>query len=281
MRRFIFLTITLWMWAVTASAQVQQPNSITFTFTDEKYTDSKPVKLEAFEYIPKSPNGKVIIFLHGGTAAVTNMGVVKESIKFLNTAKYAVENGYIFIPFMRKGRGKSEGDFTEEIGSCGWGTTLRQIDEIEHQIAQVISQVKTRYGVNKVILMGHSRGGFMSAYYAAKYPDQVSAVVNLGGVINATCENKSGANASHIFLEDAAKKFKPQLWAYFENDSSFTKSENFNDPMYEWVQKKAVENGLIFQVFPSFPPRDGSDTATWYPRDWATTYFPKLNELTK
>jgi pimeloyl-ACP methyl ester carboxylesterase len=281
MQRLIAFSFFIWMLASASFAQVQQPNSISFTFVDDKYTESKPLKLEGFEYIPQKPNGKVIIFLHGGTASITNLSVVKESIKYLNTAKYAVDNGYTFVAFMRKGRGKSEGDFTEETGSCGWGTTMRQMDEIEHQVTQVIEQVNEKYGVKKIILMGHSRGGYMAAYYAAKYPDRVSAVVNLSGVFNATCENKNGGNASHIFLEDAAKKYKNQLWAYFENDSNFTKADNFNDPTYEWLSKKASENGITFQVFPSFPPRDGADTATWHPRDWATTYFPILNTMTK
>ncbi len=280
MRRSLGLIFGLWLLVGAAFAQIQQPNPITFTFTDEKYTDNKPIKLEGFEYVPKNPNGKVIVFLHGSVGGSTDQRIIKESIKFLNTSKYALDNGYTFVPFMRKGRGKSEGDFTEEIEKCGWGSTQRQIDEAERQVSQVLEQVRAKYGVQKVILMGHSRGGFMSAVYAGKHPEQVTAVVNLAGVWNAACEYKGGGNASHIMLEEAAKKFKNQLWAYFEYDTYFM-SDTFNDPNYEWLSKTAKENGLVFQVFPSVPPRDGHDTPTWFPKEWATTYFPKLNEMTK
>jgi pimeloyl-ACP methyl ester carboxylesterase len=280
MGRSISLAISLCLLVGAAFAQIQQPNSITFTFTDEKYTDNKPIKLEGFEYIPKTPNGKVIVFLHGSAGGTNDQRFIKESIKFLNTSKYALENGYTFVPFMRKGRGKSEGEFTEETEKCGWGNTLRQIDEAERQVSQVLEQVRAKYGVQKVVLMGHSRGGFMSAYYAAKHPEQVSAVVNLAGVWNAECEFKNGGMASRKLLEESAQKFKPQLWAYFEYDTYFM-SDKFNDQNYEWLGKTARDNGLIFQVFPSIPPRDGHDTPTWYPKEWATTYFPKLNEVTK
>ena len=81
MRRSISLGLSLWLLVGLAFAQIQQPNPITFTFTDEKYTDNKPIKLEGFEYIPSNPNGRVIVFLHGSAGGTSDQRYIKESIK--------------------------------------------------------------------------------------------------------------------------------------------------------------------------------------------------------
>jgi len=282
MRRYFSFALVAWLLAGTAFAQapIQQPNPISFTFTDEKYTDNKPIKLEASEYIPQAnSNGKVIIFSHGSMGGVTEERYVKESYKYLNISRHALNNGYTFIVYMRKGRGKSEGEFTEELGKCSWGETQRQVTEAELQLQQVVAQVKERYKVSKVILMGHSRGGYLSSFYAAKHPEDVQAVVNLAGVWNAACQFRDG-NATKIGLEESAKKFKPQFWAYFDYDTYFM-SDTFNDPKYEWLRKTANDNGLTFNVFSAGNRKDGHEAPTWIPYQWATEYFPKLNEATK
>ena len=115
---------------------------------------------------PQNPNGKVIVFSHGSVGLSTDERVIKAPIKFLNTAKFATEYGYTFVTFMRKGRGSSEGDFTEQLRDCSWGESNRQHKEAELQLEQVIRQVQERYGVKSVVLMGHSRGGLLSAHYA-------------------------------------------------------------------------------------------------------------------
>ena len=39
------------------------------------------------------------------------------------------------------------------------------------QLEQVIRQVTEKYRVSKVVLMGHSRGGFLSSIFAGRHPD--------------------------------------------------------------------------------------------------------------
>lgn len=274
MKKFLAI-VTLTFLSFSNFAQTE----FTFTVKDDKVTDGKSIKLQAFEYKPANSNGKVIIFSHGSVGGTTDQRAIKSPIKFLNTSKFALDNGYTFVTFMRKGRGASEGEFTEERGRCGWGETQRELNEAEVQLEQVIQQVKERYGVQKVILMGHSRGGFLSTTYAAKHPEQVQAVVNLAGVWNAACQGKDNY-AAKVGLEEAAKKFKPQLWAYFEYDSYFA-GDTFNDYNYEWFKKLTSENGITFKVFSAGNRKDGHEAPVWIPKEWATEYFPKLNELTK
>jgi pimeloyl-ACP methyl ester carboxylesterase len=270
--RLIFFVV----WTFIASTAIAQ-QSFLFNYSDPEWTDGKAINLEAFEYIPATPNGKVIIFSHGAILNV-DQNSIKSSIQFLRISKFAVDNGYKYVVFMRKGRGKSEGEFTEQNGKCSWSVTQRQIAEAESQLKQVVAQAKARYKVDKVILMGHSRGGFLSSRYAGNNPNDVSAVVSLAGAWNAACQSRDG-NSARIGLEESAKKFKNQLWGFFENDSFFGHGA-FDDYDYKWVKKITSENGLRMKVFTAGIRKDGHEAPIWDPKEWATEFFPLLNEST-
>lgn len=246
---------------------------ITFKFSDPSITDNQVLNLEGYEYLPKNWNGKVILMSHGSTGG--NYSAIKTSLKFVNISKIATDNGYVFVTYMRKGRGKSEGKFTEETSRCDYGSLSREVSEAEAQLRQVLQQVKDKHRVSKVILMGHSRGGFLSSVYASKNPDEVQAVVNLAGGWSTSCEGKNGGFGRQV-LEEAAKKFKPHFWAYFEKDSYFATGK-FGDWDYSWFKKMANENQVTFKVFSDAGREDGHQAPTWAPKEWADALFPLLN----
>ena len=264
----IFLSLAVLMFCPTAFAA-----EITFKFSDPSITDSQTLALEGHEYLPKQWNGKVILMSHGSTGG--NNSAIKTSIRFATIAKFATVNGYVFVTFMRKGRGKSEGKFTEETGRCDNGNLTREVREAEAQLKQVLQQVKDKHRVSKVILMGHSRGGFLSSVYASKNPDEVQAVVNLAGAWSAVCEGKNGGFGRRS-LEEAAKKFKPHFWAYFEKDSYFATGK-FGDWDYSWFKKMTDENQVTFKIFSDAGREDGHQAPTWAPKEWADALFPLLN----
>ena len=270
MRFRIFLVLVASLLCKTTSAA-----EITFKFSDPSITDNQTLTLEGHEYLPKQWNGKVILMSHGSTGG--NDSAIKTSIKFVTIAKIATDNGYVFVTYMRKGRGKSEGKFTEETSRCDYGSLTREVSEAEAQLRQVLQQVKDKHRVSKVILMGHSRGGFLSSVYASKNPDEVQAVVNLAGAWSAVCEGKNGAFGRRA-LEDAAKKFKPHFWAYFEKDSYFATGK-FGDWDYSWFKKMADENQITFKVFSDAGRKDGHEAPTWAPKEWAEVFFPLMQGL--
>ena len=250
---------------------------INLTFTHESLTGGKTLNLESHEYIPENWNGKVIVMSHGSTGGKDS--AIKTSLKFINISKFATDNGYIFVTYMRKGRGKSEGDFTEETGRCDYGNLSRETQEAEVQLDPVIDQVIRKYPIQKVILMGHSRGGFLSSIYAGKNQSKVMAVVNLAGGWSTTCEGKNGGFGRQG-LSTSARAFHPQYWAYFQNDSYFA-SGKFNDSDYAWFSQTAAENGVTFKVFSDGGRADGHQAPIWVPTEWATDFFPLLNKISK
>lgn len=270
-RVWLAVTLTVLFHSKLVSAQT----SIAFNFVDDQLTKGVPIKLEAFEYRPSNWNGKVILMSHGSTGGKAD--AIKASTKFLNISREAMAHGYIFVPYMRKGRGNSEGVFTEETGRCDKGNLTKEKKEAEDQLTQVIEQTRSRYGVSKVILMGHSRGGYLSATYAAKYPDSVIAVVNLAGAWSAICETKNGG-LGRLELEESARNFKPQFWAYFDQDTYFG-PDRFNDPDYRWLSETAERHAVRFVRFGNEGMADGHATPTFKPAAWARSFFPQINQL--
>lgn len=261
--------------SLSAFAQVKlEAVPINFKFTEKGFIGEKTYKLEAFEYTPATLNSKVIVMSHGSTGGKPD--AIKASIQYRAIATEATRNGYVFVVYMRKGRGNSEGDFTEESGKCDFGSLRREQAEAEAQLTQVIEQVKAKHSVQKVVLMGHSRGGYLSATYAAKRPESVQAVVNLAGVWSAACEGKNGGQ-SRRDLEESAVKFAPQFWAYFEGDTYFM-GDKFNDPEYQWFSK-TVASHVNFQKFEQDGMPDGHATPIFKPKVWAASFFPALNNI--
>ena len=244
-------------------------------FSHSALTDGKEIKLETFEYLPEKWNGKVMVMSHGSTGGHDK--AIKASTRFLNISKFALENGYAFVVYMRKGRGRSEGEFTEESGRCDYASLTREVAEAEAQLEQVIRQVTEKYRVSKVVLMGHSRGGFLSSIYAGRHPTQVQAVVNLAGGWSTACEGRNGGFGRRA-LEESARNFRPQFWAYFENDSYFARNK-FDDPDYAWFTRTAVANGVTLKVFGDAGRKDGHEAPTWVPKEWAAELFPLLNGI--
>lgn len=237
-------------------------------FRDEK------VKLEYYEYLPKDWNGQVIVMSHGSTGG--NPASIKTSFKHVAISRIAMQHGFIFFAFNRKGRGLSEGTFTEETGRCEFGSLTGELDEAVIQLRQVVRHVREKHKVEKVVLMGHSRGGFLSSHYAGKFPDEASSVVNLAGAWSATCEQRNGGFGRHHF-EASAKVFKNQYWVYFDNDSFFV-SDRFGDPDYAWLKKTAENNKLEFFRFSDGGRPDGHQAPTWVPKEWGAEIFPRLTK---
>lgn len=256
-------------WASSAWAQ----EAIKIPFQDPSL--GREILLEAFVYEPKQHNGKTIIFSHGSTGGDKN--VVAESIKFLRIGKIASERGYRMVTFMRKGRGKSEGTFIEESGKCDRENLNKEVADAYPQLLTVATWSSNHYQTDKLIFMGHSRGGFLSSYFSGRHPERTLAAISLAGVWSAFCENKNSGFSRDMFTYSSSV-FKKQYWAYFENDSYFAPNR-FNDPEYEWFSSTAKSAGVLFKKYPQLDRKDGHETGTWRPDVWANDVFSWLDSI--
>lgn len=271
-KQCVFRTLVALGLMLCSAARAEQ--QIFFEYRDPARPDAV-IKLEGYLHEPQQPNGKTILMSHGSTGGKRE--AIAESIKYLLIGKMLNREGYRVVTYMRKGRGKSEGVFTEESGRCDYRSLEAEVADAYPQMQQVVTQVRERYGANKLILMGHSRGGFLSTYFAGRHPELVLASVNLAGVWSAFCENRNGG-FSRSALDKAASQFKNNFWAYFENDSYFA-AASFNDPSYEWISATAAKHGIAFRKYPQNGQPDGHSTPTWKPETWRADVLQWLTSL--
>lgn len=51
------------------------------------------------------------------------------------------------------------------------------ISQVEHFFVDSLEKWRERMGLPKMVLVGHSLGGFLSACYALKYPERVERLI--------------------------------------------------------------------------------------------------------
>ena len=137
---------------------------------------------------------------------------------------------------LRRGRGESTGTYVEEcsvyIGQC---TTADQVALTDRGVREalldtnaVIDQLILGRLVpreSKIVVAGHSRGGFLSLTLAAERPALPKAVINFsGGWLAITdslsaVENQQRTEAQTVRLARAAKDAHvPTIWIYAVRD---------------------------------------------------------------
>ena len=213
-----------------AQAQAPAQEQRWFTYQAKGFLGAvAPLKLEVLASEPVAWNGRVVVINHGSTGRGHGSNGydenrVKTPVKFVRLAPALAARGYRVFVLMRQGRGNSEGPFTEEDArTCAWSDQMRGVAEAEPQLDQFVDWLRQEYRVDRVIVMGHSRGGFLSAYYAARHPDKVAYAVNISGGWTTACEAKNGMTEQ--MLKDSAGRFKNQTWVYASQDSYFSEGQ--------------------------------------------------------
>jgi pimeloyl-ACP methyl ester carboxylesterase len=210
--------------------------TINLTYKEKNLYGLTDYKLEAIVYMPRESNGKLVLWSHG---SVSNPNQIKITHRLLPIANEFTNRGYTFVIWMRTGRGNSEGTTEEYSGDdCNIFKTDSSLIRNRDQMSQVINQVKDRYSLSKVFLIGHSRGGMISANYASHNSNDISAVINLAGAYNQFCDDKNGRH-SYKIVQDSAR-FKNQRWIYYKSDTFFP------DAYKNFIRTIATENNLEY-----------------------------------
>lgn len=244
--------------------------------------DRGTIRLATFIYRPlKRDRHQIVLFSHGSTNGQTvdprePMALVPCSLK-----NYFVTRGYTLVAPMRRGRGESTGRFVEECArnadpACtparNRTASDRALEEAVADSRAVLDQIvfgKLVPRGDKVILAGHSRGGFLSLALAAARPADIAAVINFsGGWLGfqpALLKGDEGrlrqdwhAERLHRF---GTAFHGPTLWLYAPNDplygeattrgfhSAFTETGGVGD--YLAIAGEQLENGhLLIQESP-------------------------------
>lgn len=221
----VYLLIAISFASALATAQ-SDGETIWIPMQDKGLVSVRQIKLEATLYKPAG-NGPfpVVIFNHGSTGP----GVipVDRTEKLPGYAGSLVKKGIALIIPMRRGRGKSEGSYTEpyecSLHQSQWGIryAIESLDAVYDYLRK-----QEWADMRQVILSGSSRGGLLSVVYAAERPGSAIGVLNfVGGWMTDRCSVRAGFDINEAIFKEAGTKSKtPSLFLYATNDSYYAVS---------------------------------------------------------
>ena len=115
------------------------------------------------------PNGEgsfpTVVLCHGFNGSYKNV---------TGYAQYLANRGYLCYVFDFCGGGTT----SQSSGATTDMTLLTELDDLE-QVMSFLTECVDEVDVDKVVISGESQGGFLSALYAAKHPDNVQAAMLL------------------------------------------------------------------------------------------------------
>lgn len=105
----------------------------------------------------------VLLFLHGGPGSA--------NLAKLRIQTPDLEQHFVVVNWDQRGAGKSAGLFTK-YGELS-------IEQMVSDAHELIAHLKTRFGVEKIYLMGFSWGGILGLELAARFPEDLYATISV------------------------------------------------------------------------------------------------------
>lgn len=183
--------------------------------------NASPIRLEAFIYRPATAGPFPLVVLSHGSSG----GNRKASLPASDLAAFFAERGFEVVVPMRRGRGQSTGVSREyEVKHCDPAAWEPGLDDAIEDLTAAIDYGRNLPGVDAshVVLVGVSRGGFLSVAYAARGPRRASVVgvVNFVGAWIAQAEDHCPKDFNALsFAQFGARTRVPMLWLYGDQDS--------------------------------------------------------------
>lgn len=131
--------------------------------------------------------GEPIVFIHGGPGLTHNY--------FIPYFEELVSNGYKLIFYDQRGNGKSNNIKLDK--------DYISIDKFTVDIELLRKELM----LEKIILVGHSMGGFFAIDYASKFTDKVEKII----LLNTTAFNLEGIMKVNQNIIDGMNKYKHDL----------------------------------------------------------------------
>jgi pimeloyl-ACP methyl ester carboxylesterase len=177
------------------------------------------IELDATLFRTRLPGPQPLVILNHGSAPTKDWE--EKTIRHEACARFFLAHGYSVVEPMRKGRGGSGGPYLER-GS--YDSTAIQVDSAIEDENAVVDAMRTETWVDprRIIIAGHSRGGFLSVIYAARYPEKVAGVINFNGGWWAEWREPGAKEDSRYFAAAGQTARVKELWLYAGYDQYYS-----------------------------------------------------------
>lgn len=166
-------------------------------------------------------SGKNILVIHGGPGFP-----IEKPLQGLNP----LTNNYRFIYYDQRGCGKSSRPI-ETFSSTNFYQNTQILEKTLGITAQIadIERIRRHLGEGKLIIIGHSFGGFLASLYAAEFPDQVEALILIAPANVLQLPQTEGEDIFETTRKalpaDMLADYENYLIRYFDFSSIFEKNE--------------------------------------------------------
>jgi dienelactone hydrolase len=163
----------------------------------------------------------LIVLSHGYMDSVKRR--TYERSRFEKQSQEFVKRGFAVVIPMRRGYGKSEGVCTEDFRNCDDIDLYKAGLESARDLMATVRFMETQPYIDgsKLLLAGHSAGGFASLAAASQEIDGLIGVINFSGG-RGTRGQCSPGHLSRAMGKFGRTTKVPTLWLYAENDTFFS-----------------------------------------------------------
>ncbi|MCL2008528.1 MAG: alpha/beta hydrolase [Treponema sp.] len=169
----------------------------------------------------KNPQNPVILFIHGGPGS--------SEMPLLHGFQYDWEADYTIVHWDQRNTGK-----TFYLNDPAAVMKTMTFDRVLKDAHEVTKYIKNKLNKEKIIVLGHSWGSVLGSALVQTYPDDFSAYLGVGQVVNFIDNERVGYNA---VLEAARKAGNKKDIADLESMSPEWPLKTYNQRFFELIKK--------------------------------------------
>jgi dienelactone hydrolase len=245
---------------------LRQPLSVPVTMAD-----GQAKNLDGLVTRPDGPGPFPLVLI---TTGLPRQGVdilLQRPQLYSSPAIIFAQHGYAAVVVLRSGYGRSGGTFLEKLGPCNDRNYLTAGQQAGADVLAAITSLRKEPWVDpdRVLLVGHSMGGFAVLAASATNPQGVVGAISFAGAVGSNrpdevCQPERLIDADTVFGRTSRV---PSLWIFARNDHFF------GPALARQMFDAYVSNGAPASLFmaPDFG-RDGhmlimapADAAWWPP----------------
>jgi dienelactone hydrolase len=187
--------------------------------------DGKEIILEGLLTRPDGPGRFPVAIISHGAPRLSSDIPLSSPERFSAVAIDFARRGWAAAVILRRGYGRSGGTVAEDSGPCGNRDYARAANNSADDVTAIVQALRTESWADpdRILLVGHSAGGFASLAAAARQPAGIVGVLNFAGGRGSIGPDNECQPDRLIAVMAALGRTTtiPSLWIYAENDRYF------------------------------------------------------------